>query len=241
MRQSILRPLNLFAGICLTAALAMNGCVLVVGGDPVLSMSRADREGDTVSVFPTLVIAFSIPLRDSAVSFTFTPPAAGDYSQSLNAARDTLTIRVSGMLDGNARYALRPSRALTAENGMSLDPGEDSIVFFTYPRESGQNGTAPSADTLRRVVFGELSMPGDTDFYVPADSLSRTFCLTSYSVPCRVQVRDGRGDRYPSDRMGTTAVNDTVHVADTARTPMCILVFTDALEAGLRYRLGGTD
>ncbi len=167
--------------------------------DTPLTMQCPDGLGDTVSVVPRLRIIFSDPLADSSVAVVFSPAVAVRYAASLNPARDTLLVDVMDMLDGNTRYVLRLGGRVASVKGGVLEPADDSVVFFTFPREQEPNDAKDIADTLVSVLFGVLSEGSDIDAFVCTRNdigalyLQSIDCLDSFFVEDRLSASHETG------------------------------------------------
>jgi hypothetical protein len=185
-------------------------------------MKRIDNTADTVSIWPQLSFFFSAPLRDSSVRVTFTPSTAAEYNAFLNAGRDTLTIQVTGALDGHTCYLMAPDTILTAENGNKLYPGDAEFLFCTYQREQEPN-TFYTADTLFSKCFGTIAPVHDTDYYI-LPSRTTTINLTSYTNKAGLVVRDSVGQLLLVDN--SYEVNKTIAVSPAFFFPLKVGVYS---------------
>lgn len=98
---------------CLCTQCVFNGPV----NEQPLTFKSLDANGDTLSVFPRLRFVFSSALADTSVPIFFSPAISARYGAYLNALRDTLTIDIMEMLEGNTRYVLRLGRQVTSIDG----------------------------------------------------------------------------------------------------------------------------
>jgi len=200
-----------------------------------IKMQRIDGLGDTVSVFPRLIIGFTIPLKETPPPFEILPSADGEYAPIMGRHLDTLIIDVVGMLSGSTRYVIRPGAVLTSTNGTSLGPAADSLVFYTWPLESSQNTTAATADSFSRHMCGQLDFPADTDFYAVADASARGFELASVNQVCALAIRDSAGrSAYHAE---TQARNIRATAPDSFAAPLMVLVYSALFTGHARYVL----
>jgi hypothetical protein len=148
------------------------GCLLLhcVFNGPVnetpLTFSSLDANGDTVSVFPKLRFVFSAPLADSSVAVSFSPPLSAGYGAYLNSIRDTLTIEVMDMLEGNTKYVLRVEGLVRSSKGGIWDLTGDSVIFYTPAREQEPNDDKNCADTIAAFIYGRVSDVSDLDVFL---------------------------------------------------------------------------
>jgi|GEM_PF-2304086 len=144
-----------------------------------LVMSRADRQGDTLSPFPTLKFAFSAPVENDHISLYLEPEDAA-YHTELNAGRDTVALVVTGVLKGNTAYTVSPAEVITASTGSSIAARGVEFTFFTLSREREPNGFQDTSHQYCNPVFGDLYSAADTDFFCIADPAVTALYLRSY-------------------------------------------------------------
>ncbi|MBD3344197.1 MAG: hypothetical protein GF401_03940 [Chitinivibrionales bacterium] len=229
--------------------LALLSFLLIIGGsscvinvdddDERLTMIRADKGGDTVSVFPAIKIAFSVPLAVDTVMLAMTPPFQTGYAAYLNDSKDTLEVRVTGMLEGNTRYCIKLAHAIKAENGFELYPDADSIVFVTHPAESEPNNSISTANQLNGRVFGMIELATDTDYYFIPSLHKRKFYLNSFDSQCGFAVSDSDG--VVQEAFQSQTQSDTLIAGDSLFPPFHVLVFASPLSSHERYELGSVD
>jgi hypothetical protein len=232
----VLTPLLLILSV--VAACLIPSCLFetTAPAKPIV-MTRVGAAKDTVSPSPVLRFAVSSTLSDSSVDFNFSPATSADYSVFLNAARDTITLRFLNMLEGNTRYVLHLKAALNSEEGATLNPGQDSIVFFTSACEHEPNSSFALADTLfSGPIFGMLSMAADTDVYIVPATSKRKFYLSSDgardtfmlfdSLQASITVESGSG------------TEDTITVPGTTRFPVYVKIFSYVAGTAGKYEFG---
>ncbi len=228
--------MTLFAGLVVLMQSRVSCVITPDNNQQELTMARGDALGDTVSVFPELQIGFSLPLKDSAVGITSMPPIAADHAVWLNQNRDTLFLRVLGVLEGNTRYVVRLDSKVEAENGSELKPEQDSIVFVTHPAESRQNSSLLTADTLVDRMFGVIEKADASDYFVPRDFNSEAFYIRSYSQKIRMVMKTADGSEVVSATSGENS--DTLAVSQQTIRPYFLQVESGTLEAMQRYEIG---
>ncbi len=229
-------------GMCLCLTLLVLSCVPTRQQQETLSMRKAAGVGDTVSLFAQIPIVFSLPLKDSLVSLDIEPDVGQGYRLRLNEGRDTLRLSLAPSLasgfHGCTRYTVRPDTILTAIDGPMLYPEDDSIVFFTWPEESGQNNSRRSADTLAALCCGMLLTSNDTDYYVTpaADTTVAGVFLQAQGSGCAARA-EGGGARIM--RLSSSSrVRDTVFCDSATTLPLHIAVYPSPPSAGQKYIIG---
>jgi len=101
--------------------------------------------------------ALSAQLADTSVDVVFSPPFAGAYDIDLNATRDTLTLSVLDMLQGNTTYVLKLKSSVHSTAGAWLYPYQDSVVFTPRPRAGAQRHFDLADTLLAPVIYGMIS------------------------------------------------------------------------------------
>jgi hypothetical protein len=223
----------LSAAIAGVAALAAGTCIFNSEKPPEpLLLQRVDSSSDTISVFPRLVFSLSSRLTDDTVSLEFSPPFY-DFYAFVNQSRDTLTLVVTGELQGDSRYVLRPSVALVSVIDEEYEPGRDSMVLFTVGKEKEPNNTPADADAFISRICGTISQMSDTDWYRMEEIPGRTLRLRS------LDSRLGMALRGPIDgpSVAVTTISGTMAIPDTLEPPLFVSVYTYVRDAGSRYEL----
>ncbi len=224
------RAVRLFAFLALVAG--ATGCVSYAPEpEQVFRMIRADSLGDTVSVFPVLKVAFTRTPADESVSITFSPLFV-DYAARLSESRDTLTIRVTGLLDGETRYVLRPAGELRAGDGSVPGPDTDSLVIHTYPAEQEPNDTRKTADPFQSPMYGRIKPANDTDFFFLEAPTGGNVILESLDSKVSLEVRDSSGTLSAAPVTQNSV--DTLAVSDS---PVWVLAYSRGGIMDERYRL----
>jgi hypothetical protein len=206
------------------------------GNDGPLTMTCINAKTDTLSVFPQVRFAFSAPLSDSSVSLAFSPPTSARYAAFLNATRDTLTLDVMEMLDGNTRYVLRLAKPVTSKDDVILDPARDSLAFFTYPRERENNDTKDLADTLTSVMFGTISDMSDFDVFFCADKRAPGIFLQSINSLDSFYVVDSLSHLFSLGHQ--IKQTDTIVLTDSIVRPFYVFVQSRIKGSEGDYELG---
>ena len=189
---------------------------------------------DTISPWDSIMVVFSLPLQDSMVQFTMTP-SFYMYSQRMSDSRDTIIISSAEPFDGNTRYVIRLQESITAENGVSLDRQEDSLVFVTAPSEKEPNDDLLKADSLENYSFGTVATVSDTDCFLLTARKIENILLFSFTTQSTCSVFDSEGNRT-GER--TFAQEDTIPVPDDFTPPLYVKVFSYYRSAGGSYRVG---
>lgn len=204
-----------------------------------LTMSRADALGDTVSVFPLIKVAFSVPLADLSLDVTVTPPIATEHSIWMNKTRDTLMLNVAGMLEGATRYVIRIDGPVVTEHGQEYNPFRDSVVFVTYPSESRQNQSPSLADTLDSRVFGVVQISGVVDYFFPRNQQVERLFVQAHSQKVRLTA----GTPGTSDTVSVVSESgpDTLVIPSSMSRPFYAWVSSEVLESMQRYEIGVLD
>lgn len=217
---------------------ALSGCFYnLPTSDQTLHWDLVGAPRDTVSVFTSFTFAFSEALADSGVPVSFNPPFY-EYTSTLNAARDTVTIAVAGQFQADTRYILRRSNVCRTARNVRLLPEDDSLVFYTHPAEQEPNNSPTEADSLKRVIDGVLATANDTDWYVVSGAPGK---LTLESLDSRVAlyVVDSAGTQFaPLQNAGQGVRLDTIALPDTLRAPWHCGIYSAYHVAGCRYILG---
>ena len=203
-----------------------------------LTMQRADALSDTVSTYPRFLLAFSQPLSNASVELVFNPPVPDVYAAYLNASRDTLTIDVTGMLEGATRYEIRSSHPLIAETGAALSEAGSMMTFDTYPRESGQNASQATADTLVTRMCGMLSLGSDTDWYCAKEIPRGYIAISCRGSTCGISITDSAGTTIAS---GQTSRHDVLSVPDSLVPPFFIRIYERFITGSARYTISAVD
>jgi hypothetical protein len=206
------------AVVCLCSGCAMFNSA----NDEPLTMRCVTSLGDTISVFPRLQYVFSSPLADSSVAVAFSPSVSARYNAYLNPIRDTLTVLVTGALEGNTRYALRLAGSVMGVNGSRFNPSDDSTVFFTYPFETEPNDTRAGADTFSSTIFGTISEVTDIDVFADMASQSQAVCLQSIDCQDSFYVVDA-ASRLVSLSWQMKQI-DTLRLPDDIARPLYVFV-----------------
>jgi hypothetical protein len=215
------------------SALALSVCAAWLAGGciynntPPAQAITLDWIGATsqpVSPAPTMQFALSAQLADTSVDVVFSPPFAGAYDIDLNATRDTLTLSVLDMLQGNTTYVLKLKSSVHSTAGAWLYPYQDSVVFTTAAREQEPNGTFALADTLLApVIYGMISDAQDTDVYLVPAARRGTLFVSSADNRAAFLVFDslGRGVAVSS----AASAPDTFTIPDSVDFPVYIKIF----------------
>jgi hypothetical protein len=218
------------------ACLALGGCIFDVSQPAApLTMQYIGNQGDTVSPLAVLRFAFSDSLA-SPLDFDFSPPVAQDYGITFNSSRDTATLSFVDMLPGDTRYVLKLKSTITAKNGSTIDPGNDSAMIWTGTRESEPNNSPATADTLRSPkVWGQLSDARDTDVYcVP--SPQKAYYLENLFSQISFSVKDSLLQTVTVN--GGSAAIDTFTIPVGTQFPIYILVFSPIKGTVGNYAIG---
>ncbi len=140
-------------------------CTFNIDNKEPLTMRRVGNISDTVSIWPRLTFIFSVPIKDNHVDILIIPDPGPVYSQYLNETKDTLTISVTGMLQGNTRYVITPDYIITAENGNKLYPDNALFEIITLPAEIEPNNNYKDANILFSLCYGTICPANDTDYF----------------------------------------------------------------------------
>jgi hypothetical protein len=141
-------------------------------------MERADGLGDTVATFATLRFSFSSPVENEDIVMYLEPEGVRYYTE-LNDGSDTLSLIVSGMLDGATRYSVTPAQEIRAAGASPIRPHSVRFEFMTHARENEPNDCIAIADVFTNPVCGEVSAAGDTDcFLLPAPAAGSIYLRT---------------------------------------------------------------
>jgi hypothetical protein len=227
---------------CLKPAMTIIVCLVMScifdnrGNEGPLTMTCVNAKTDTLSVFPQLKFAFSVPLSDSSVDFAFSPPISARYAAFLNVTHDTLTLDVMEMLDGNTRYALRLAQPVTSKDGVVLGPSQDSLVFLTYPREHENNDTKDLADTLKSVMFGTISDMSDFDVYFCSDTNATGIFLQGINSLDSFYILDSLSRSFGFGR--AIKQTDTMVLTDSITRPFYVFVQSRIKGSEGDYQLG---
>lgn len=217
--------------VCLLLQCVFNGPI----NESPLTYSSLDADGDTLSLFPKLRLAFSSPLADSSVTISFSPAIAG-YGAYLNSVRDTLTIEVMDMLQGNTRYVLRVEKPLTSSDGSMWDLSGDSTVFYTFPGEQEPNDTKDCADTVASVIFGSISDVSDLDIFVCQKPDVKAVYLQSIDCSDTLFIQDGLSAIRGIE--GKMNGQDTIFLSENDAPPFFIFVLSRIRGFEGNYKLG---
>ena len=204
-RRSLAATISFIA--CLSSQCVFNGSV----NEEPLTLKSLDANGDTLSVFPRLRFVFSSPLADTSVPVVFSPAVSAGYGVHLNAIRDTLTVDIMEMLEGNTRYVFRLGRDVTSIDGIVGDMSDDSTVFYTYPCEQESNDTKSLADTLTSIIFGSISDVSDVDIFTVIQKDIHAVYLQSIDCRDSFYIEDGLAN--------VTAIPGPIRQADTITLP----------------------
>ena len=210
-------------------------CIFNPDDHKPLIMTRVDSGSDTVSIWPTLIFEFSVPLKDSVVSIKITPDPGPVYSSYLNNARDTLTFSVTGTLGGNTHYILTLEQTLTAKNGNKLYPEDAIFDIITLPREREPNNTKSNADTLLTLCYGDITPASDTDcFYIFNTAITSLY----------LQNHDSKSGLFIKDFYDNVLIIDdgfedikTFDIPSNISMPVFVYVFS-LFNNDARYELG---
>ncbi|MCU0609148.1 MAG: hypothetical protein MUF22_05215 [Chitinispirillaceae bacterium] len=177
------------APLCLLPMLFCSVNLTPPAEDPFF-LARTAHTSDTIAPYGSLTLRFSQPVADpNSVQLIFTP-LFEDYRLSFNATNDTITLGLTLPMAGETRYVLRLGSQVRSVNDSLLLPQQDSIVLVTAPREEGDNHSASLADPLYMQIFGCIETANDTDWFVIADTTSRSFYLKSNITKSSFDLRD---------------------------------------------------
>jgi hypothetical protein len=234
-RKSLNR--NIAAGIISTFVCLLFQCVFNGPADEQpLTMKSLDANEDTLSVFPQLRFVFSQPLADSSVPVTFSPAISAQYGAYLNLDRDTLTVDVMEMLEGNTRYVLRLEKQVTSISGTVSDLSHDSTVFFTFPCEQESNDNKNIADTLSSVIFGCISDVSDLDVFVCDKKNIQAVYLQS--IDCRDSFFVENSLSSARAVNGAMQQTDTILIPENDSVPIFLFVRSGIKGFEGNYKLG---
>jgi hypothetical protein len=200
-----------------------------------LTFSSLDANGDTLSVFPRLRLAFSSPIADSSIRVSFSPPVSGGYGSYLNSFHDTLTVEVMDRLEGNTKYVLTMDGPVTSSDGGIWDLAGDSIVFYTHPSEQEPNDKKSCADTIASIIYGRVSDVSDLDVFVCPRHGVRAVYLQSIDCCDTFFIEDGRGAFGVKGSMNGT---DTVFISNNDTVPIFVFVRSRIRGFEGNYKLG---
>jgi hypothetical protein len=203
-----------------------------------LTITSLDTHGDTISVFPKLRFVFSTPLEDSSVppKVAFSPAVGSGYGAFLNANLDTFTIDFMEMLEGNTKYVFKIISPVTSASGSVWDLSEDSVIFYTYPREQEANDTRDLADTLTSIIFGSISDGSDIDAFVCSRKNIKAVYFQSLDCRDSFFVEDSFSNIFPVP--GTMRQRDTISFSPSAVLPVFIFVRSGIKGFEGNYQLG---
>lgn len=198
-----------------------------------LSM-RIASAGDSVSILPTIPVAFSSPLADTTVAFQFTPAVYGFYA-ILNSSRDTALIIVTDPLPGQTPYTIRLAKTANGVDGSSLSPSAAALAIVTVSGEHEPNGTRATADTLKTKIEGVIIPSTDTDLFVCAPNKVAAIVLSNTTGRTAFALTDGNGTMIT--RVHAGKLLDTLAVPSALAPPILVAVFAESNEVGGLYRL----
>ena len=156
-------------------------CTFNLEDNTQLIMTRIDTEGSTTSPWPTFKFAFNRSVVDSVSFISIIPDNGVGFNSKFNESNDTLTVKVTGVLDGKRLYSVVLNRDITASNGSVLKSGDVDFPFMTYPKEKLPNSTFSNSDTLLPLIFGVAAPINDSDYFYIADtSVSEVFLINHF-------------------------------------------------------------
>ncbi|MDD5673155.1 MAG: hypothetical protein PHC61_03240 [Chitinivibrionales bacterium] len=205
--------------------------------------ARVDKGGDTVSIFSSLVFAFSEPIADTAVPVVFEPAFYGFYS-SLNASRDTVTVALVGQIAfaPSTRYVLRRAAVCKTANGATLYPQNDSLVFYTHAAEQEPNNSKATADSLVHFMDGTIETAIDTDcFILPRTTQKITLIQLDSGLGIALNIYDSLGACFVAAFSAVALQNflpDTITIPDSLHAPFYCALYSQGHSSGDRYILG---
>jgi hypothetical protein len=206
--------------LCLTTAVLLL-CTFGPDTEGPLTMRRVDGQGDTLSVFPTLRFSFSQPVANENVSL-YLEPEGGRYYSVLNETKDTLELVVSGLLEGNTRYAVGPAQTVTATTGSSIGAGGVEFFFVTRAREREPNDVRDTSARFVDPIYGDIYTPQDTDYFCVTVPVSG-FHLVSHDEGVVLQL--GLVDSSGRDTATTGNLAETyLGVPDSFSLPLFVRV-----------------
>jgi len=210
-------------------------CTFDTDNDDPLIITRIGNLDDTVSIWPQLTFLFSVPLEDNIVNIQIIPNPGPVYNTHLSDTKDTVTISVTGALEGNTSYTITPKNVLTAENGNQLYPSDAVFNITTYPREYEPNNSSNNADTLSTVCFGILSPAHDTDYFFINDITAKTLYLMSHNNKAGYIIKDSTENTIASD--DGLEVSKTLTIGDSISLPIVAGIFS-LFGTDTRYEIG---
>jgi hypothetical protein len=217
----------------------LTGCLplIATGPEEDFSMNWAGAS-DTVSPYGPLSVYFTSPvLFPDSVIFDIMP-IFSDYRQQGNESADTFSLELLRSLRGGSRYVLRLAEWVESIDGSFLTPGNDSIVFHTWPAEQEPNNGRTTADTLGSITFGSISMANDTDWFEVRDSTVETFYIKSIGSSSLFDIRDAAGAvRGPT----SFAAAETLSVPQGFVRPLHLVVYAFNRSNGGHYELGSVN
>ena len=123
---------------------------------------------------------------------------------------------------GNQRYVIYLRQPLVSSKGLHINPGNDSIEFFTFPIEREPNDISASADTVSYRRFGSVATVNDTDRFIVIDeAVGRVFCNSEGSRTTFILADDSGFSSYERN----FKYNDTIPVPAELSSPFFIVVF----------------
>jgi len=209
-------------------------CTFDIDNNDPLIMTRFGTVSDTVSIWPRLDFAFSVPLEDSIVNIKITPDPGPVYNTHLFETKDTLVVTVTGSLEGNTSYRITLERFITAENGNELYPDDAVFDVVTLPKEREPNNFA-NADTLSTVCLGSLSPAHDTDCFYINSTTATLLYLRNHLKKAAYVIKDTLHNVIASDE----SFDDIKSFAISDSLPNPLIVSISSLFGeGTRYEVG---
>lgn len=210
-------------------------CTFNTGNNASLIMKQVGEATDTVSIWPQLIFVFSVPLKDNSVNLKITPDPGPVYSNYLSETKDTLTISVTGMLEGNTRYIITLEDVITAENGSKLYPDDAVFDIITLPKEREPNNSFNNTDTLLSVCFGTVSPASDTDYFYINNTIASTMYLKNHDKKSGFFIVNTSGSIIAIDDSFDEI--KTFSISDSILLPLFVGVFS-LFGNDTRYEIG---
>jgi len=198
-----------------------------------LTMTYLGTQRDTLSPEPTLRFVFSSPLN-SPLDFNFSPSVGQPYSITFDTAHDTASLSFLEPLPPDTRFSLTLTSSLTARDGSTLAPGNDSAVFITGHGETEPNNKPDFADTVSSYVYGFLSTSQDSDFYCVPKKHASYYCIASDNTV--FSVFDSLFNHVQTISIGNDS--NAFTVPDTTRYPLTVCIYSSVKGILGNYKFG---
>ncbi len=209
-------------------------CTFDIDNNDPLIMTRFGTVSDTVTIWPRLDFAFSVPVKDSIVNITILPDPGPVYNTHLYETKDTLVVSVTGALKGNTSYRITLEHVITAENGNKLYPDDAVFDFVTLHKELEPNDFT-NADTLSTICLGILSPAHDTDYFYINSTTATLLYLKNHLKKAAYVIKDTLHNVVASD--GSFDDIKSFTLTDSLPNPLFVGI-SSLFGEGTRYEVG---